>query len=151
MAQTMFVLSAPKKVDAGTALAAAKAKDSRNVNFHIPAAKDEILTLTGDILEIAWESGQGKDKREGTILAADAKRADGTTLPTGVPFGFFRSKKLHEENGDKDFPAAFPSSATFEEILSAIKADKKIKVCRDGYVYPGRSSSRDVDTVVWAK
>lgn len=151
MAQTMFVLSAPKKVDAGTALAAAKAKDSRNVNFHIPADKDEILTLTGDILEIAWTQGEGKDKREGTILAADAKRADGTTLPTGVPFGFFRSKKLREENGDKDFPAAFPSSATFEEILTSIKKNVKIKVCRDGYVYPGRSSSRDVDTVVWAK
>ena len=151
MAQTQFVLSEPKKVSPESALASAKQKDARNVNFHIPAAKDEILTLTGDILEIAWESGQGKDKREGTILAADAKRADGTTLPSGVPFGFFRTKKLHEENGDKEFKACFPSSATFEEILSAIKADKKIKVARDGYIYPGRSSSRDVDTVVWAK
>ena len=151
MAQTTFVLSAPKKVDAATALESAKNKDSRNVNFHIPAEKDSILTLTGDILEIAWTSGEGKDARKGTILAADAKRADGTTLPTGVPFGFFRSKKLREENGDKDFPAAFPSSATFEEILTSIKKDVKIKVCRDGYVYPGRSSSRDVDTVVWAK
>lgn len=151
MAQTQFTLSEPKKVDSATALASAKAKDSRNVNFHIPASTGEILTLTGDILEIAWTSGQGKDKREGTILAADAKRADGTTLPTGVPFGFFRSKKLREENGDKDFPAAFPASATFEEILTSIKKDVKIKVARDGYVYPGRSSSRDVDTVVWAE
>jgi len=151
MAQTQFVLSAPKKVDADTALAAAKAKDSRNVNFHIPAAKDEILTLTGDILEIAWTSGQGKDEKKGTILAAAAKKADGTELPTGIPFGFFRTKKLHEENGDKEFPAAFPSSATFEEILTSIKKDVKIQVRRDGYVYPGRSSSRDVDTVVWAK
>lgn len=151
MAQTQFVLQAPKKVDAATALESAKQKDSRNVNFHIPAEKDSILTLTGDILEIAWTSGEGKDARKGTILAADAKRADGTTLPTGVPFGFFRSKKLREENGDKDFPAAFPSSATFEEILTSIQKDVKIKVCRDGYVYPGRSSSRDVDTVVWAK
>lgn len=151
MAQTQFILSAPKKVDANTALAAAKAKDSRNVNFHIPASTGEILTLTGDILEIAWESGQGKDKKEGTILSADAKRADGTTLPTGVPFGFFRTKLLHEENGDKKFEAAFPSSATFEEILTSIKKDVKIKVCRDGYIYPGRSSSRDVDTVVWAE
>ena len=128
MAQTQFVLSAPKKVDATTALAAAKAKDSRNVNFHIPADKDEILTLTGDILEIAWTQGEGKDKREGTILAAAAKKADGT-----------------------EFEACFPSSATFEKILTSIKKDVKIKVCRDGYVYPGRSSSRDVDTVVWAK
>lgn len=151
MAQTQFVLSAPKKVDAATALASAKAKDSRSVNFHIPANKDEILTLTGDILEIAWTQGEGKDKREGTILAADAKRADGTALPSGVPFGFFRTKKLHEENGDKTFEACFPNSATFEEILASIKADVKIKVMRDGYVYPGRSSSRDVDTVVWAK
>ena len=151
MAQTKFVVGAPKKVDAQTALASAKEKDARNVNFHIAADKDAILTLTGDILEISWTSGEGKDKREGTILAADAKRADGSALPTGVPFGFFRSKKLREENGDKDFPAAFPSSATFEEILTSIKKDVKIKVCREGYVYPGRSSSRDVDTVVWAK
>lgn len=151
MAQTMFVLSAPKKVDATTALAAAKAKDSRSVNFHIPADKDEILTLTGEILEIEWESGQGKDKREGTILAAAAKRSDGTELATGVPFGFFRTKKLREEDGDKTFKACFPSSATFEEILSAIQAGKKIKVCRDGYIYPGKSSSRDVDTVDWAE
>ena len=125
MAQTQFVLQAPKKVDAATALESAKQKDSRNVNFHIPAAKDEILTLTGDILEIAWESGQGKDKREGTILSADAKRADGTTLPTGVPFGFFRTKLLHEENGDKKFEAAFPSSATFEEISEYLDAHAK--------------------------
>ena len=151
MAQTTFVLQAPKKVDAATALASAKAKDSRSVNFHIPAAKDEILTLTGDILEIAWSQGEGKDKREGTILAAAAKKADGTELPAGVPFGFFRTKKLHEENGDKTFEACFPSSATFEEILASIKKDVKIKVARDGYVYPGRSSSRDVDTVVWAE
>ena len=41
--------------------------------------------------------------------------------------------------------------ATFEEILASIKKDVKIKVCRDGYVYPGRSSSRDVDTVDWAQ
>lgn len=151
MAQTQFVLSAPKKVDAATALAAAKAKDSRNVNFHLPCDKDEILTLTGDILEIAWTQGEGKDKREGTILAAAAKKADGTELPTGVPFGFFRTKKLNEENGVKTFDACFPSSATFEEILTSIKKDVKIKVARDGYIYPGRSSSRDVDTVVWAK
>lgn len=151
MAQTMFVLSAPKKVDAATALAAAKAKDSRNVNFHLPCDKDEILTLTGEILEIAWTQGEGKDKREGTILSAAAKKADGTELPTGVPFGFFRTKKLNEENGLKTFEACFPSSATFEEILTSIKKDVKIKVARDGYIYPGRSSSRDVDTVVWAK
>ena len=151
MAQTMFVLSAPKKVDATTALTAARAKDSRNVNFHLPCDKDEILTLTGDILEIAWSQGEGKDKKEGTILAAAAKKADGTELSTGVPFGFFRTKKLHEENGDKTFEACFPSSATFEEILTSIKKDVKIKVARDGYIYPGRSSSRDVDTVVWAK
>lgn len=150
MAQTKFVVGAPKKVDAQTALASAKEKDARNVNFHIAADKDAILTLTGDILEISWTSGEGKDKREGTILSAAAKREDGSELPTGVPFGFFRSKKLREENGDKDFPACFPNSATFEEILSSIKKDKKIKVCRDGYVYPGRSSSRDVDTVIWA-
>lgn len=151
MAQTKFVVSAPKKVDAQTALASAKEKDARNVNFHIAAETNAILTLTGDILEISWESGEGKDKKTGTILSAAAKREDGTELPTGVPFGFFRSKKLREEGGDKDFPACFPSSATFEEILSAIKADKKIKVCRDGYVYPGRSSSRDIDTVNWAE
>ena len=151
MAQTKFVLSAPKTVSAKDALASAKEKDARNVNFHIAADKDAVLTLTGDILEIAWKRGEGKDEQTGTILAADAKREDGTTLPTGVPFGFFRSKKLREENGDKDFPACFPSSATFEEILASIKKDVKIKVCRDGYVYPGRSSRRDVDTVNWVK
>ena len=63
MAQTQFVLSAPKKVSAKDALASAKQKDARNVNFHIAADKDAILTLTGDILEISWESGEGKDKR----------------------------------------------------------------------------------------
>lgn len=151
MATTSFVVSAPKKISADEALTAAKSKDSKNVNFHIPANEGDILTLSGDILEIEWTSTEGGKKREGTILAADAKRADGTALPSGVPFGFFRSKKLLEEGGYKDFPACFPSSATFEEILSAIKADKKIKVARDGYTYPGRSSSRDVDTVVWAE
>ena len=151
MAQTMFVLSAPKKVSVKDALASAKQKDARNVNFHIAAETNEILTLTGDILEIAWSRGEGKDKKEGTILSAAAKKADGTELPTGVPFGFFRTKRLHEESEDKTFEACFPSSATFEEILSAIKADKKIKVTRGGYVYPGSSSSRDVDTVVWAE
>ena len=151
MAQTQFVLSAPKKVSADDALKSARSKDSRNVNFHIPADRDEVLTLTGDILEIAWTQGEGKDKKEGTILAADVKRADGTELKTGVPFGFFRTKKLREEDGDKTFKACFPSSATFEEILSSIQTGKKIKVCRDGYVFPGRSSSRDVDTVDWAE
>lgn len=150
MAQTTFVVSAPKKVDAQTALASAKNKDARNVNFHIAADKDAVLTLTGDILEMEWSSGEGKDKRTGTILAADAKREDGTSLPSGVPFGFFRTKKLVEESGTKVFNAAFPQSATFEEILTSIKKDVKIKVCREGYIYPGRSSSRDVDTVVWA-
>ena len=40
MAQTKFVVGAPKKVDAQTALASAKEKDARNVNFHIAADKD---------------------------------------------------------------------------------------------------------------
>ena len=63
MAQTKFVLSAPKKVSAESALASAKEKDARNINFHIAAETNAILTLTGDILEIAWESGEGKDKK----------------------------------------------------------------------------------------
>jgi len=151
MAQTLFKLQPPKKVSATDALESARSKDSRSVNFHIPADTGEILTLTGDILEIAWSQGEGKDKKEGTILTAAAKRENGTELSSGIPFGFFRTKKLREENGDKTFAAAFPSSATFEEILLAVKADKKVKVCRDGYVFPGRSSSRDVDTVIWAE
>jgi hypothetical protein len=34
-------------------------------------------------------------------------------------------------------------------IEKAFKAKKKIKVVRDDYVYPGRSTARAVDTVVW--
>lgn len=84
------------------------------------------------------------------MLFTGAIRADGHTEIL-VPLHMFRTKQLREEGGDKTFPACFPKDATFEDILNSIKKGKKIKVTRGTYVYPGRTSGSDVDTVTWAE
>lgn len=149
MAQTDFKVGTPKVISKTDALKNAQSKDARSLNFHIPADKDEILTLTGEYVEIPWTRTEGKTKSEGTMLAVAAKRASGDSV--NIPFGFFRTKRLLQEDGFKTFEACFPKDASFEQIVNSVEADKKVKVCRDGFLYPGRSSERDVDTVVWAK
>ena len=150
MAQADFKLSAPVVINKEKALESAKQKDSRSVNFRVPADTDEILILTGNFVEIPWTRGKGNQKTEGTILAVEAKRKDEKLI--NVPFGFFRTKRLTiGENEYKTFEACFPREASFEEIVNSIEKDKKIKVVRSGYLFPGRSSERDVDTVVWAE
>lgn len=144
MAKTEFKLSKPTKVTKADALKDAQAKDARNANFHIAAETGAILTLTGDFYSRDWTRGTDS----GTMLLAEAKPKSGENIL--IPFGFFRTKELLQEDGIKKFDACFGKNATFEEIISGIVKDKQIKVCRSGYVYPGRSSSRDVDTVMWA-
>lgn len=144
MAKTEFKLSEPKKVTKADALKDAQTKDARNANFHIAAETGAILTLTGDFYSRDWTRGTDS----GTMLLAEAKPESGKNIQ--IPFGFFRTKELLQEDGIKKFEACFDKNATFEEIVSGIVKDKKIKVCRSSYVYPGRSSSRDVDTVMWA-
>lgn len=146
MAKTEFKLGESKKITAANAKKSALAKDARNAQFHIPADNDEVLTLTGDFYEQSWTRGDNS----GTMLLAGAMRADNKT-EIQVPFGFFRTKELLEEGGIKKFEACFSKNASFEEMVNGIVKDKKIQVKRDGYVYPGRSSSRDVDTVIWAE
>lgn len=143
MAKTEFKLSEPKKVTKADALKDAKLKDARNANFHIPAETGAVLTLTGEFYSRDWSNGANN----GTMLLAEAKPAKGAAIQ--IPFGFFRTKELLQEDGVKKFEACFDKNATFEEIVSGITKDRKIKVCRSGYIYPGRSSSRDVDTVQW--
>ena len=147
MAQTFFN-SAPvtNKIDKDTALRIALEKDSKVFSFYLNAETNEILTLTGDIWERPW-AGEG---REGTMLCAGAIRADGHTEIL-VPLHMFRTKQLREEGGDKTFPACLPKYATFEDILNSIIKGKKIKVTRGAYVFPGRTSGRDVVTVTWAE
>lgn len=144
MAKTEFKLSEPKKVTKADALKDAQLKDAKNANFHIPAETGAVLTLTGDFYSRDWTNGTNS----GTMLLAEAKPKNGKAIQ--IPFGFFRTKELLEEGGIKKFEACFGKNASFEEIVSGITKDKKIKVCRSGYIYPGRSSSRDVDTVQWA-
>lgn len=144
MAKTEFKLSEPAKVTKADALKDAQAKDARNANFHIAAETGAILTLTGDFYSRDWTRGTDS----GTMLLAEATPKSGKNIL--IPFGFFRTKELLQEDGIKRFEACFDKNATFEEIVSGIVKDKQIKVCRSGYVYPGRSSSRDVDTVMWA-
>lgn len=144
MAKSEFKLSEPKKVSKANALKDAQQKDARNASFHIPAETGAVLTLTGDFYSREWTRGTDS----GTMLLAEAKPESGKAIQ--IPFGFFRTKVLREEDGDKTFEACFDKNATFESIINGIVKDKKIKVCRSGYVYPGRSSSRDIDTVQWA-
>jgi hypothetical protein len=146
MAKTEFKLAEEsKKITAAVALKDAKQKDLKNANFHIPAETGAVLTLTGDFYSRDWTRGTDS----GTMLLAEAKSKSGKAIQ--IPFGFFRTKELLQEDGVKKFEACFDKNATFEEIVSGITKDKKIKVCRSGYIYPGRSSSRDVDTVIWAE
>ena len=146
MAQTTFKIEPPIKIDEVTAKRIALEKDSKTFSFNLPTETNEILTLTGDIWERPW-AGNG---RVGTMLCTGAIRTDGITEIL-VPLHMFRIKQLIEEGGPKTFPACFPKDATFEDILNSIKKGKKIKVTRGTYVFPGRSSGRDVDTVIWAE
>lgn len=145
MAQSEFKLGSEKKISVKDALTSAQEKDKRNMAFHIQAETDEILTLTGDFYEQSWTRGA----TSGTMLLAEAKKAGGKKIK--IALGFFRTKELLEEGGIKKFNACFEKNATFEEMINGIVEGKKIQVKRDGYVYPGRSSSRDVDTIVWAE
>lgn len=145
MAQSEFKLGSEKKISVKDALTSAQEKDRRNMAFHIQAETDEILSLTGDFYEQSWTRGANS----GTMLLTEAKKADGKKIK--IALGFFRTKELLEEGGIKKFEACFEKNATFEEMINGIVKGKKIQVKRDGYVYPGRSSSRDVDTVVWAE
>ena len=142
MAKSEFKLGDVRKLTNEKAVEAAKVKDARNANFHIPAEKDAILTLTGEIYEQDWTRGTDS----GTMLLAGVKE-----LVSPIPFGFFRTKKLLQEDGLKEFSACFPKDASFEDIIKGIKKDKKVKVQRSDYVYPGRSSSRDIDTLIWVE
>lgn len=143
MAKSEFKLGKLNKITTANALKSAQLKDARNASFHIPADNDEILTLTGEFFEQAWTRGDN----EGTMLLVGAKKADNSEIK--VAFGFFRTKKLLQEDGLKTFKACFDKDASFEEIVNGIEAGKKIQVKRDDYVYPGRSAARAVDTVVW--
>lgn len=143
MAKSEFKLGNLNKITTANALKAAQSKDARNASFHIPADNDEILTLTGEFFEQGWSKGDN----EGTMLLAGAKKADGSEIK--VAFGFFRTKKLLQEDGLKTFKACFDKDASFEDIVNGIEAGKKIQVKRDDYVYPGKSSARAVDTVIW--
>ena len=147
MAKSEFKLGNLNKITTANALKAAQSKDARNASFHIPADNDEELSLTGEFFEQSWTRGDN----EGTMLLVGTKKADDTEIK--VPFGFFRTKKLLQDDGLKTCPACFDKEASFEDIVNglekAFKANKKIKVVRDDYVYPGRSAARSVDTVVW--
>lgn len=143
MAKSEFKLGSLTKITKEKASTSAKTKDARNATFHITADTDEILTLTGEFFEQGWSKGDN----EGTMLLAGAKKADGSEIK--VAFGFFRTKKLLQEDGLKTFKACFDKDASYEEIVNSIEAGKKIQVKRDDYVYPGRSAARAVDTVVW--
>lgn len=146
MAQSEFKLGSEKKITVKDALTSAQEKDRRNMTFHIQAETNEVLSLTGDFYEQSWTRGANS----GTMLLAEALKADGKNK-IKIALGFFRTKELLEEGGIKKFEACFEKNATFEEMIKGITKGKKIQVKRGGYVYPGRSSSRDVDTVVWAE
>jgi len=145
MAKSEFKLESAKKISVKDALTSAQEKDRRNMAFHIQAEANEILTLTGDFYEQSWTRGT----TSGTMLLAEAEKANGEKIK--IALGFFRTKELLEEGGIKKFEACFEKNVSFEEMIKGIVKGKKIQVKRDGYVYPGRSSSRDVDTVVWAE
>lgn len=146
MAKSELHFESVKKIDNDAALRISLEKDSKAFSFHLQAETNEILTLNGEFWEHPW-AGKG---RVGTMLCAGAIHEDGHT-EIHVPLHMFRTKVLLEEGGNKTFPACFPQYATFEEIINSIKKGKKIKVTRGTYVYPGRSTGKDVDTVTWAE
>jgi len=151
MAQSKFTYGETKKVTLADAKTSAQKRDAANANWHIPAAKDEVLTLTGDFYEKEWEYGtkDSKDYRSGTILMTEAEKSDGSKI--NIPLSFFKEKRLREEDGLRTFAACFSAGATFESVVEGITKGKKIKVDREPFVFPGRSSARDIDTVVWAE
>jgi hypothetical protein len=146
MSQTKFELDTPKKIDEKTAKRIALEKDSKVFSFHVNAETNEILTLTGEIWEQPW-AGKG---RVGTMLFAGAIRSDEHTEIL-VPVHFFRTKILCEEGGNKIYPACFSRDALFEDIINSIKKGKKVKLVRSPYTFPGKTWSRDVETVIWAE
>jgi hypothetical protein len=149
MAQSNFKVSEPTKIATlDAAKKAAQVKDAANANFHIPAETGAKLTLTGEFFEAVWERGEGKEKRSGTMLMAGVKE-----LSKPISFGFFRTKVLREEDSNKEFRACFSKDAGFEEIVEGIEANKgkQVVVSRGDYIYPGRSSARSIDTLVWAE
>lgn len=146
MAKSELHFESKNKIDKDAALRISLEKDSKAFSFHLQAETNEILTLNGEFWEHPW-AGNGK---VGTMLCTGAIRADGNTEIL-VPLHMFKTKVLLEEGGNKTFTACFPQYATFEEIINSIKKGKKIKVTRGTYVYPGRSTGKDVDTVTWAE
>ena len=151
MAQSKFTYGETKKITLEDAKKSAQERDAANANWHIPASRDEILTLSGDFYEKSWEFGtkDSKDYRSGTILMVEAVKSDGSKI--NIPISFFKEKRLREEDGMRTFAACFKSDTAFENIVAGIEKDKKIKVCREPFVFPGRSSARDIDTVAWAE
>ena len=151
MAQSKFTYGETKKISLKDAKKSAQERDTANANWHIPAKTGEVLTLTGEFFEKSWEYGtkDSKDYRNGTILMTEAEKSDGSKIP--IPISFFKEKRLREEDGMRTFAACFNNDTTFENIIGGIEQGKKIKVCREPFVFPGRSSARDIDTVAWAE
>ena len=144
MAKSEFKIAAQStKITADAAKLSAQQKDARNAQFHVPANTDEIMTLTGEFFEKAWTRGDDN----GTILLVGAAKSDKKTIE--IPFGFFRTKVLREENGDKTFEAAFDKDESFENMVNGMTKGKKIQLKRADYVYPGRSSARSIDTIIF--
>lgn len=147
MAKTEFKVAEPKKATLVTVKKTAKSLDEKSAAFHIPAEKGKVLTLTGEFFEQTWESYEGSKKTgSGTTILVGVKE-----LPKPLRLSFFRTKVLKEEEGNKLFKACFDKEASFEEMIDGLTADKKVKVCREDYVFPGRASARSIDTLDWAE
>lgn len=150
MAKSTFIVKEAKPISLDNALQSAKEKDARTANFHVPAETGEILTFTGDFYESVWEREEnGKKTGDGTMLLIECERSNGEKIK--IPFGFLRTKQLLQEDGLKTFAAAFDKNATFEQIVTALKKGMKLQLKRDSYIFPGRSSSRDIDTIIFAE
>ena len=144
MAKSEFKIAVQStKITTDAAKLSAQQKDARNAQFHVSANTDEIMTLTGEFFEKAWTRGDSA----GTILLVGASKSDKKTIE--IPFGFFRTKVLREENGDKTFEAAFDKDESFENMVNGMTKGKKIQLKRGDYVYPGRSSARSIDTIIF--
>ena len=147
MAKTEFKVNEPKKVTLTAVKKTAKSLDEKSEAFHIPAETGKVLTLTGEFFEQTWESYEGSKKTgSGTTILVGVKE-----LPKPLRLSFFRSKILKEEEGKKTFKACFDNNASFEKMVDNLTADKKIKVVREDYVFPGRASARSIDLVDWAE
>lgn len=151
MAKSSFKIVETKTISIDDAKKSAQEKDARTANFHISADTDEIITFTGNFLESVWERYEnGKVVSDGTMLLIECVRSDKKTI-IKIPFGFLRTKELVQEDGIKKFEGAFDKNATFENIVTTLKKNDKFQVKRDSYIYPGRSSARDIDTLVYSR